>query len=195
MSGNSVERSFAHVPHRFVTIKCARESQLLIPIVSSENRKYIPIGMLDPRASVTSKAFVIFDCEPFVFGVLTSVMHMTWVKAVSGRLGTGISYSSQMCYNTFPFPPVSDVTKSGLETLGFRIVDEREAFPEKTLAELYDANKMPTGLRQAHHEMDLAIDQCYRKKPFQTDEERLEYLFKFYEEMVEANRNGELLDA
>ena len=165
MSGNSVERSFAHVPHRFVTIKCARESQLLIPIVSSENRKYIPIGMLDPRASVTSKAFVIFDCEPFVFGVLTSVMHMTWVKAVSGRLGTGISYSSQMCYNTFPFPPVSDVTKSGLETLGFRIVDEREAFPEKTLAELYDANKMPTGLRQAHHEMTWRLINATARNP------------------------------
>ena len=185
-SGNSVERSFVDVPHRFVTVKSARKTQLLIPIVSSEKRKYIPIGLLDATVAVTSKAVVIFDCEPYVFGVLDSLMHMIWVKAVSGRLGTGISYSSEMCYNTFPFPNISDEQKSIIEEHVFKVLDEREAHSEKTLAELYDPDKMPEGLRLAHHEMDLAVEQCYRSRPFKSDEERLEYLFKLYEEMIAA---------
>lgn len=188
-NGNSVERSFSHVPYRFVTVKTALASQILIPIVSSEKRKYIPIGLLDESIAVTSKAFVIFDCEHYIFGLLNSLMHIVWVKAVSGRLGTGISYSSQMCYNTFPFPHISEVQKKTLEDNVFNVLDEREKHSEKTMAELYDPDKMPEGLRQAHHEMDIAVEQCYRKKPFSDDAERLEYLFKLYEEMIKAEHS------
>ena len=188
-TGNSVERSFVGMPHRFVTIKCAKKSQVLIPIVSSENRKYIPIGFLDASVAITSKAVVIFDSELFIFGVLNSLMHMVWVKAVSGRLGTGISYSTEMCYNTFPFRDITQEQKAILEEHVFKVLDEREAHPEKTMAELYDPGKMPEGLRQAHHEMDLAVEQCYRPRPFINDEERLEYLFKLYEEMIEAENS------
>jgi hypothetical protein len=111
-------------------------------------------------------------------------MHMTWVRAVAGRLKTDYRYSSTLCYNTFPFPDISDKQKAKLEDHVFAVLDEREKHPEKTMAQLYDPDKMPDALRQAHHNMDIAIEQCYRAKPFTTDEERLEYLFKLYEEMI-----------
>jgi len=109
---------------------------------------------------------------------------MTWVRTVAGRLETRIRYSSALCYNTFPFPEITAAQKTTLEDHVFKVLDEREQHPEKTMAQLYDPDKMPDGLRQAHHEMDLAIEQCYRPQPFKSDEERLEYLFKLYEKMI-----------
>ncbi len=116
---------------------------------------------------------------------------MTWVRAVAGRLKTDYRYSSALCYNTFPFPEISEAQKTTLEDHVFKVLDEREQHSEKTMAELYDPDKMPEGLRLAHHEMDLSVEQCYRKKPFKSDEERLEYLFKLYEEMIEAEKGKE----
>ena len=110
---------------------------------------------------------------------------MTWVRTVAGRLKTDYRYSSALCYNTFPFPEISKAQKDTLEDHVFKVLDERERHPEKTMADLYDPDKMPDGLRQAHNEMDLAVEQCYRARPFKNDEERLEYLFKLYEEMIE----------
>lgn len=179
-SGNSVEKSFAHVPHRFVTVKRAKSSQVLIPIVSSENRRYIPIGMLDADVAVTSKAFVIFDCEPYVFGVLNSLMHMLWVKAVSGRLKSDISYSSQMCYNTFAFPSLTDSQKKAIEERVFAVLDAREYHPEKTMAQLYEAGAMPDDLSLAHQHLDREIERCYRDRPFGSDEARLTFLLDEY---------------
>ena len=115
---------------------------------------------------------------------------MTWVRAVAGRLETRIRYSSGLCYNTFPFPEITDAQKTTLEDHVFKVLDEREKHPEKTMAELYDPDKMPDGLRQSHHEMDLSVEQCYRKTPFKSDEERLEYLFKLYEEMIEKEKQS-----
>jgi len=106
--------------------------------------------------------------------------------AVAGRLKTDYRYSSALCYNTFPFPDISEKQKTTLEDHVFRVLDERELHPQKTMAQLYDPDKMPTGLRQAHHDMDLAVEQCYRARPFADDEERLEYLFKLYEEMIKV---------
>jgi hypothetical protein len=115
---------------------------------------------------------------------------MTWVRTVAGRLKTDYRYSSALCYNTFPFPGITDSQKTTLEDHVFKVLDEREQHPEKTMAQLYDPDKMPAGLRQAHHAMDMAVEQCYRKKPFNSDEERLEYLFKLYEEMIALENLG-----
>jgi hypothetical protein len=109
---------------------------------------------------------------------------MTWVKAVAGRLKTDYRYSSQLCYNTFPFPTISEAHKQELEGHVYTILGEREVHSEKTLAQLYDPDKMPAGLREAHRQNDLAVERCYRSRPFESDEERLEYLFKLYEQMV-----------
>ncbi len=98
--------------------------------------------------------------------------------------------------NTFPFPTISVVNKEELVKNVLKILDEREKHPEKTLAELYDPDKMPDGLREAHHQNDLAVERCYRSKPFTSDEERLEHLFKLYKQMIEEEKNkGTLFEA
>ncbi|MBP7255384.1 MAG: class I SAM-dependent DNA methyltransferase, partial [Negativicutes bacterium] len=102
----------------------------------------------------------------------------------SGKLRGDIRYLTALSYNTFPFPKISEAQKQELTQCVFRILEERENHSEKTLAQLYDPDKMPQGLREAHRLNDLAVERCYRSKPFETDEERLEYLFKLYEQMI-----------
>lgn len=177
-------QKLASRPHQFREMKCADDHLLIIPSVSSERREYIPIGFLDSDTVISNLAFAIYDPPPYIFAVISCRMHMTWVRAVAGRLKTDYRYSSALCYNTFPFPDISEKQKITLEDHVFQVLDEREKHPEKTMAQLYDPDKMPSGLRQAHHAMDLAVEHCYRNKPFSSDEERLEYLFKLYEEMT-----------
>lgn len=113
-------------------------------------------------------------------------MHMIWVRAISGKLKTDYRYSAKLCYNTYPFPDISTKQKENLNLYVYAILDERAKHPEKTLAQLYDPDKMPKGLRQAHEDLDKAVEQCYRLQPFTSDSERLEYLFKLYEEMTKS---------
>jgi len=145
----------------------------------------VPIGFLDGDTIIANSASAIYNAEPWIFSLITSKMHMTWMRTVAGRLKTDYRYSSALVYNTFPFPNINEKQKEHLSEHVLNILDEREQHSEKTLAQLYDPNKMPDGLREAHHNLDLAIEQCYRKKPFTSDEERLEYLFGLYEEMIE----------
>lgn len=175
---------FSGYAYRFRQIQHEPANAIIIPSVSSERREYIPIGFVDSDTVISNLAFAIYDPSTWIFAVISSRMHMTWVRAVAGRLKTDYRYSSSLCYNTFPFPDISAKQKEMLEDHVFRVLDEREKHPEKTMAQLYDPDKMPAGLRQAHHDMDIAIEQCYRAKPFTTDEERLEYLFTLYEEML-----------
>jgi len=116
---------------------------------------------------------------------------MTWMRTVAGRLKTDYRYSSALVYNTFPFPPITQKQKDILTEHAFNVLDEREKHSEKTLAQLYDPNKMPQGLKEAHHQLDLAVERCYRKKPFESDEERLAFLFGLYEEMVREKNERE----
>lgn len=164
-------------------------SSIIIPSVSSEAREYIPIGFLTKDSVISNLALAIYNAKPWVFAVLTSKMHMAWVRAVGGRLGTGLRYSVEICYNTFPFPQISEKQQQLLKTYVLYILQERERFCEKSMAELYHPQKMPAGLRQAHHDLDIAIDLCYRSSPFLTNEERLEFLFKLYQEMRQQNLN------
>jgi hypothetical protein len=126
----------------------------------------------------------VYNASPWLFGLITSNMHMVWMKAVGGKLKTDYRYSTSIIYNTFPFPVITEKQKENIIELVFYILDEREQHSEKTLAQMYDPDKMPKGLEEAHHQLDLAIEKCYRNKPFENDEERLEYLFKLYEEMT-----------
>jgi hypothetical protein len=171
--------------HRFkqYTYKESSESMILIPRVSSERREYLPIKFY-PSETITVDAQVIYEAPIHVFAIISSRIHLVWVRVTSGRMKSDIRYSSAVSYNNFPFPDISDKQKAKLEDHVFAVLDEREKHPEKTMAQLYDPDKMPDALRQAHHNMDIAIEQCYRAKPFTTDEERLEYLFKLYEEMI-----------
>ena len=174
--------------HQFREVNETKNQSIIIPSVSSESRAYIPIGFVGSDTIITNLAFAIYDAPSWLFSILTSSMHMTWVRTVGGRLKTDYRYSSALCYNTFPFPPISAPQKQELEKYVFRILEERENHSEKTLAQLYDPDKMPAGLKEAHHQLDLAVERCYRSKPFETDEERLEYLFKLYEQMIEEEK-------
>ena len=184
LSKDEALQKLAQRPHQFRDTNEAKKSSIIIPIVSSERRKYIPMGFLDKEYIIPNSAQAIYDAEPWIFGIINSFMHNLWVKTVGGSLETRIRYSSVLCYNTFPFPNISQKQKDEITELVFAILDEREKHSQKTLAQLYDPDKMPEGLKKAHHNLDIAIEQCYRSKPFESDEERLEYLFKMYEEMT-----------
>lgn len=182
--------------HQFREINETITNTIIIPSVSSENRDYIPMGFLGNDAIITNLAFAIYNVDSWLLGMLSSKMHMTWVSTVGGRLKSDYRYSSELCYNTFPFPKISTEQKNELTKTTLRIIEEREKHSEKTLAELYDPDKMPDGLREAHHQNDLAVERCYRSKPFTSDEERLEHLFKLYEQMIEEEKNrGTLFEA
>ncbi len=172
-------------PHRFGEARYTNGNLIVIPKVSSERRIYIPFGLMQDVV-VMDKAFPIYNPELFVFGVLSSLMHMIWVRTVSGRLKSDYSYSSSIVYNTFPFPQINETQKAQLEKHVHYILEQRGKHTEKTLAELYDPEKMPEGLLTAHQNLDIAIEKCYRDKPFENDEERLAHLFKLYEEMIAA---------
>ncbi len=176
----------AQFPYRFGEPRFIKGEVLLIPKVSSELREYIPIGYYSDII-VMDKAFPVYNASPYLFGILSSRMHNIWIKAVGGKLETRLSYSSSICYNTFPFPDITTKQKENLNLYVFAILDERAKHPSKTLAQLYNPTTMPKGLLKAHQELDSAIEQCYRLQPFKNDTERLEYLFKQYEEMVQRD--------
>ncbi len=119
-----------------------------------------------------------------LFGILTSHIHMTWVRTVGGRLKTDYRYSAGLCYNTFPFPKISDAKRQEIEEAATDVLLAREDYPGKTLAELYDPEKMPQELKAAHEHLDDVVESCYPGYPFPSDEARLECLFKMYEKMT-----------
>ncbi|HDR51438.1 MAG TPA: class I SAM-dependent DNA methyltransferase [Mariniphaga anaerophila] len=189
-SKKKATRNAANFPHRFGEDRHIETNFVLIPSHSSENRKYIPIGFINKGAITTNSAQAIYDAEPWIFAVITSTMHMVWIKNICGSLETRIRYSAKLGYNTFPFPLISDQRQKEIIQCAFRILEERAKHSEKTLAQLYDPDKMPEGLREAHRLNDLAIERCYRSKPFESDEERLEYLFKLYERMIAEEKEN-----
>ncbi len=182
-------REKADTPHKFYFWIHKKGSSIIIPSTTSERRDYIPMGFLDEKSVISNSAQVIYNADPYIFAILNSRMHMTWVRAVGGRLKTDLRYSSALCYNTFPFPDITPKQKESLTTHVYNILEEREKYPNKTMADLYDPDKMPDGLREAHKYLDLAIDQIYRSKPFESDEDRLAHLFKLYEEMIIRKTN------
>ena len=182
----------AQYPYKFGEIRYKPTHSIIIPRVSSERRTYIPIGFLDKDTVISDSAQAIYDAELWVFGVVTSYMHMVWVRAVGGKLETRIRYSAELCYNTFPFPKISEQQKKRIELCVQEILRIREKYSEKTMAELYDPDKMPKDLLDAHHSLDMVIESCYRKKPFENDEQRLAHLFKMYEMMTNNASEEEL---
>jgi hypothetical protein len=184
INGNTLAKKLCSFIHIGLFKIKQQKNQIIIPVVSSESRDYIPIGFLSSEYIILNSANVIYDPEVFNFSLLCSKIHNIWVKAVAGKLENRIRYTNGVCWNSFPFPKISEAQKQELTQCVFRILEERENHSEKTLAQLYDPEKMPQGLREAHRLNDLAVERCYRSKPFETDEERLEYLFKLYEQMI-----------
>ncbi|AYF96920.1 class I SAM-dependent DNA methyltransferase [Protaetiibacter intestinalis] len=181
-------RKKAATPWSFREQRSSRRASILVPKTSSERRDYVPVGFVDSSDVVSDLAFAIFDPELWVFSVITSRMHMTWVKAVAGRKDNRLRYSNLIVYNNFPVPPLSVPAKEQLTEAALRVLDVREYHSEKTLAELYDPDLMPDDLRLAHQELDELVDAVYRKRGFDSDEERLSYLFGMYEQMTAGEK-------
>ena len=176
---------YATIPHQFAQRAHKDGQSIIVPSTTSERRTYIPIGYLNSDSVIPNSAQAIYGANLWLFGLVSSRMHMAWIRAVAGKLEDRIRYSSTICYNTFPFPALSEAQKKALESHAETILSHREEHPEKTIAQLYDPDKMPANLLEAHRALDLAVEKCYRKTPFpaDADDERLEFLFKLYEKM------------
>ena len=183
-SSRASTRELAAVPYRFGEVRYRNSECIIVPSVSSERRKYIPMEYLDTGTVISNSAFAIYDAPLWLFGILTSRMHMTWVRTVGGRLETRYRYSAQLCYNTFPFPSITSAQKEEIAAAAEEVLGVREDHPGLTLADLYDPDRMPDDLRQAHAQLDDLVERCYTGYPFATDEARLECLFKLYEKMT-----------
>jgi hypothetical protein len=157
---------------------------LVIPNVSSERREYVPIGWLGPEVIANQKLRILPDVDLWQFGVLTSRMHMAWMRAVIGRMKSDYMYSVGVVYNNFPWPEASELQKGKVRALAQRVLDMRATFQDATLADLYDVDTMPAELHKAHHALDLAVDSLYKRGSFQSDRERVEHLFILYEKLV-----------
>ena len=155
---------------------------LVIPEVSSERREYAPIGWLEPPTIPSNKLRLLPDATLTDFALLTSAMHMAWMRTVTGRMKSDYMYSVGVVYNTFPTPP-DGANRSGLEPLAQAVLDARAAHPGATLADLYDPDLMPPNLRRAHQTLDRAVDRLYRRPGFASERERVEHLFALYEKM------------
>ena len=155
---------------------------LVVPEVSSERREYVPIGWLEPPVIPSNKLRILADATLSQFAVLTSAMHMAWLRHIGGRLKSDYSYGIGMVYNTFPTPTRS-ANNDKLEALAQAVLDARAAFLDATLADLYDPDLMPPSLRLAHRALDRAVDRLYRSRGFTSERERAEHLFMLYEKM------------
>ena len=155
---------------------------LVIPEVSSERREYVPIGWLEPPVIPSNLVRVLENASLVDFALLTSAMHMTWLRHVGGRLKSDYRYSIGLVYNTFP-TPYGNLDPSKLEALAQAVLDARAAHSDATLADLYDPDLMPPNLRRAHQVLDRAVDRLYRPAGFASERERLEHLFMLYEKM------------
>nr|WP_313965957.1 DNA methyltransferase [uncultured Porphyromonas sp.] len=174
-------RMKAQTPHRFYFSAHKESPRIIIPAHTSEVREYIPMDyQTDGKTIVLNSALAVYDAPMWLFAVLTSRMHMAWMRTIGGKLETRYRYSAQICYNTFPFPRLSKQVCSQLEAAAEEVLLCRADYVGKTLAELYDPKTMPEPLRQAHAEVDRLVDACYRSEGFASDEERLAELFRRY---------------
>jgi len=158
-------------------------SYIVIPRVSSVRRKYIPFGFFDGNSIVADSCLFAPDASIYDFGILSSLIHMSWVNCISGRLKSDYRYSKDIVYNNFPFPKnPSEKQTHKVESSAQAVLDTRANYPNSSLADLYDPLTMPPDLVKAHNALDKAVDQCYHKKPFANERERIEFLFELYEE-------------
>lgn len=181
---NVVTRAMASKPWSFFRKSYKPTDAIIVPVVSSERRTYIPLGFVDKNTIISYAAFAIYDAEPWLFALLESKMHTAWIRTVCGKLKTDYRYSSSLGYNTFPVPPLNPSQKEKLNNSAMNILMARENHTEMTLAQMYDPEKMPNDLKEAHDQNDAIVEKLYQDKAFIDDEERLAKLFAMYEELT-----------
>lgn len=178
-------QKIAATPHLFDEVRQPKSGNyIIVPMTTSERRSYVPIGFLDSSVIASNSVNIIPDATFYDFGVLTSILHNTWMAAVGSRMKSDYRYSNTIVYNTFPWPETTKPQRDHIETLAQNVLLAREEYPSRSLAELYDPDKMPDSLRAAHKTLDLAVDRLYREAPFRDNTERLEHLFMRYEKLV-----------
>lgn len=184
-SVKAATREYAAYPTRFMEIKQPNSDFLMIPATSSENRRYVPIGYLDKNVIASNAASFVPDATIYHFGVLTSNVHMAWMRAVCGRLEMRYRYSVNIVYNNFPWPTPTDEQKAAIEKTAQAILDARALYPDCSLADLYDEVAMPPELRKAHQANDKAVMQAYGfDVKSMTESTCVAELMKMYEELV-----------
>ena len=181
-SKRTTTKRLADFPRSYGVTVVPERPFLIIPQVSSERREYVPIGWLEPPVIPSEKLRILPDATLGEFALLTSTMHMAWMRMVTGRLESRYMYSVGVVYNTFPMP-TRWANNDKLESLAQAVLDTRATFPDATLADLYDPDLMPASLRRAHQKLDRAVDRLYRSRGFASERERAEHLFMLYEKM------------
>ena len=183
-SSRPATKAMASRSHQFCEMKRGKKSVLIIPIRSSENREYLPFGLYDISYTASNLAYTIYDPTLFNISLLGSRLHLIWISAVCGKLETRFSYSNKMGWNTFPVPMLTEKNKENLTHCAEKILLAREAHFPKTIADLYDPEKMPDNLRYAHERNDEVLERIYIGRRFKNDTERLEKLFELYTKMT-----------
>jgi hypothetical protein len=175
----------AQTPVRFGVEILPKSNFLVVPKVSSERRHYVPIGWIAPPIVPTDLLFVMKDATLYEFAILTSAMHMGWLRTIGGRLKSDYRYSIGLVYNTFPWPDANEAQREKVSALAQAVLDARAKHPTANLAQLYDPLTMPADLRAAHAALDRAVDRLYRAEPFTGDADRVALLFTRYAALVD----------
>lgn len=184
-SPREATQKLAVIPYLFGENRQPETDYVLIPRVSSENRKYIPFGFFSKNMIAGDTCLTIPGATLYDFGMLTSEMHMAWVKYTCGRLKSDYRYSNEVVYNNYPFPKdVSDKQKQKVEKAANAVLDARSNYPTSSLADMYHPLCMPPDLVKAHKELDKAVDLCYRPQAFTNERARIEFLFDLYSQYV-----------
>lgn len=176
--------ALAEFPTRFHVTVVPKVPYLVFPRHTSERRDYAPFGWLEPPIVPGDSSLILLDADLLDFGLVTSRMHMAWLKNIGGRLESRYRYSAGIVFNPFPWPDINDTTEANIRKLAQAVLDARKNHPGSTLADLYDPGSMPDDLRKAHRLLDDAVDRLYRKEVFLDDRERVEHLFKLYEDLT-----------
>lgn len=175
-------RDLANEPYRFREMR-NYQSFVIIPSVTSENRIYIPLGFGNEEIIPTNLLLIVPNATIYDFGIMTSIMHNAWTRAVCGRLKSDYRYSASIVYNNFPWPlNPSDKQKQTIEAAAQAVLDARAMYPECSLADLYDPLTMPKNLLKAHQQLDKAVDAAYGKTKFANEAERVAFLFELYQQ-------------
>ena len=175
-------REYSKYPTLFTQDRQPNVEYLAIPEVSSESREYIPIDLLPPSVIASNQLRIIPGAPLYYFGLLTSAIHMVWMRTITGRLKSDYRYAPAV-YNSFPWPKMTELQRDQIEKLSRVVLDSRALFSDSSLGVLYDTDTMPPALRRAHQALDRAVDRLYRKSGFASERERVEHLFMLYEKM------------
>lgn len=173
--------------HQMREMNIGKTQAIAMPCVSSENREYLPVGLIDNRSTVTNLCFALFDSPKWGMALLASRLHLVWIATVCGKMKTDFRYSNTMGWNTFPLPKLTEKNKQDLTRCAEGILLAREAHFPATIADLYDPENMPEDLRRAHDRNDEVLERIYIGRRFKNDTERLEKLFDLYTQMTTAS--------